>query len=376
MAVYKWTRRATKYFGDVWVPLAQIHLRKTDRSFQSFILQVDSGATVSLLRRSVADLLGLDWESGREVELGGVGGGRTTARLHEIVTKFDDGMSGFIPFAVADNERTPNLLGRLNVFDPLQVDFDGTTHETRISGPWLSEADRRLYDFLLDVDRHVMERWPELDWPERVKEASKRLVQRAAQSLASCAALLKTHRSYDGVIFVRIMFELAAQLEFLLQRPEERAEQYLEYAKVSKYRHWKAIVENPHGLISKFVADSPDRQDGERQIQRDFDSVRHVYKKAHGGLHSNWYCKSLKEMCANDIRWVAEYNQWYVLGSGWAHGDPHASRSKFPMGMSDGSFSFLLCAHYYSRMLLKATDKMLLTSEQYKTLTTLSQQIS
>lgn len=55
MGVYKWRRRTTQYFGEVWVLFAETESRRADGRFQSFAMQVDSGAVISLLRRSVAD---------------------------------------------------------------------------------------------------------------------------------------------------------------------------------------------------------------------------------------------------------------------------------------------------------------------------------
>ena len=60
MTVHKWRRRPTKYFGEVFVPFAHIEIESSDGRFQAFALQLDSGTVVSLLRRSVADLLGVD----------------------------------------------------------------------------------------------------------------------------------------------------------------------------------------------------------------------------------------------------------------------------------------------------------------------------
>ena len=74
MPEYSWRRRPTKRCGDVWVPYAQVEIRRTDGRFQAFVVQIDSGAVVSLLRRSVADLLGLDLQSGRKIDLAAVGG--------------------------------------------------------------------------------------------------------------------------------------------------------------------------------------------------------------------------------------------------------------------------------------------------------------
>ena len=74
MPVWKWRRRPTRNFGDVWVPFAHIEIQTAEGRFQSVALQADSGAMVSLLRRSVADLLGIQLEQGREIQLSGVGG--------------------------------------------------------------------------------------------------------------------------------------------------------------------------------------------------------------------------------------------------------------------------------------------------------------
>ena len=50
MALYKWRRRQTRFFGETWVPVAQIELRSNSGAFQAIALQVDSGAVVSILR--------------------------------------------------------------------------------------------------------------------------------------------------------------------------------------------------------------------------------------------------------------------------------------------------------------------------------------
>ncbi len=84
MGVHKWRKRPSRYFGDVWVPFAHIELGRTDGKFQAFALQIDSGAVVSLLRKSVADLLGVELESGRHIEVTSVGGGKTVVYVHEL----------------------------------------------------------------------------------------------------------------------------------------------------------------------------------------------------------------------------------------------------------------------------------------------------
>ena len=137
MGVHKWRRRPTKYFGDVHVPFAHVQVRSSDGRFQSFALQVDSGAVVSLFRRSVADLLGIKLEEGRRIKLASVGGGETVAYVHELQMRFPNWQPWAVPFAIAETETVPNLLGRLGVFDRLQVCFDGMLRETRITSSCL-----------------------------------------------------------------------------------------------------------------------------------------------------------------------------------------------------------------------------------------------
>lgn len=124
MAVYKWSRRSSRHFGEIWIPLAYVELRKADGAFQAVAMQFDSGAVVSLLRRSAADLLGLDYKAGRKVSLGSVGGSSTVAYVHDVTTRFDKATELAVPFAIVETESVPNLLGRLGVFDRFQVDFD------------------------------------------------------------------------------------------------------------------------------------------------------------------------------------------------------------------------------------------------------------
>jgi hypothetical protein len=166
MAVHKWRRRPSRHFEEVWVPFAHIELQRRDGKFQALALQIDSGAVVSLLRRSVADLLGLELESGREIDVTSVGGGKTVAFVHTVQTRFADTIAYPVPFAIAETETVPNLLGRHQVFDLLQVDFDGTLEETRIAAPWLQDDDRRIWGFLLDTEKHILQRWGELNLPD------------------------------------------------------------------------------------------------------------------------------------------------------------------------------------------------------------------
>jgi hypothetical protein len=369
MSVHKWRRRPTKHFGEVWVPFAQIDIQGADGKFQAFSLQIDSGAVVSLLRRSVADLLGLDLEAGRRIELSGVAGGSTVAHLHELQTRFADAIQFAVPFAIASTEHVPNLLGRLGVFDLLQVDFDATLEETSITPPWLSRDDRRIWEFLLHTSDHILGRWTQMELPEPTRKVACRFINRAGQVFASAAGLLKLHRTYAGPALIRTMFELAMQFEHLMDDPGPRAQKYSDFTHVTKYKESMALANNPVGPISQRVAESPLRAEGEPRIRAEYVRVRcnFLKDKDKSKVWDKWYCMTTFDL-AKELGWLGEYRVVYTSCSSWAHGDPFSTERITSHPFAAPMHVFGLCYKYYARMLLKVADtaKVVLTSEQYE----------
>ena len=133
MPVYKWQRRTTEHFGLVWFPIVRFELETRQGRFRPLALQIDSGAVVSLLRRSSADLLGVSLESGKRIELTSVGDTKTGAYVHNVRTRFNESFTRDVRFAIAETEDVPNLLGRLDVFDFLRIVFDPVNHETQVT---------------------------------------------------------------------------------------------------------------------------------------------------------------------------------------------------------------------------------------------------
>lgn len=135
MASFAWRRRPTHHFGEQWVPFIDLNLRHADGGWQAFSLQIDTGAVISVLRRSAAEFLGVALTGGETVELGSIGGHPHRYYVHPLQA----GIAGLAPLtlrvAIADVETVPNLLGRLDAFELLRVQFDPkeqTTHITRI----------------------------------------------------------------------------------------------------------------------------------------------------------------------------------------------------------------------------------------------------
>jgi len=326
MSVHKWRRRPTKHFGEVWVPFAQIEVQGADDKFQAFSLQVDSGAVVSLLRRSVADLLGLDLDSGRRIEVTSVGGGKTTAHVHELLTRFAKTIEYPVPFAIATTEHVPNLLGRLKVFDSLQVDFDGTVEETRITAPWLKPKDRRIWEFLIETEKHILARWRTMELPDVARDVACRFINRSGQVLASAVGLMKLHCCYAAPALIRTMFELALQLHYLLDDPEARAQKYLDFTHITKFKRSSALAANPIGPISRAVAASPLRTEGEPRNRAEYDRVRPQFLKGKKkkNVWDKWYCMDARKL-AEQVGWGGEYQVVYTACSAWAHGDPFST---------------------------------------------------
>ncbi len=366
MPVYSWRRRSTKHFGAVWVPYAEVEIQGQDNRFQAFAIQVDSGAVVSLLRRSVAELLQIELESGRKVNLAAIAGGKTLAYVHELQTRFGDGIELSVPFAIAETESVPNLLGRHAVFDRLQVDFDASLQETRITPPWLSSDDARIWRLLAETEQHILGRWSDSPLPGRADEAAGRFIRRGAQVLAAIAGLLKLHRGFACPPLIRSLLEASIQCEYLLQDPEARAEQYLDFEHVTRYEQFQALVKTPEGTVAHLLAHSPHRLSGEPYLKRDYDRVRERFKRNNRRTWDSWYCMTVRNL-AETVGRLPEYQCWYKLCSAWAHADPSASRQDW---VGDDLPALMTSICYYGRMLLQIAEakRIVLTGEQYEAL--------
>lgn len=365
MAVFEWRRYRTKHFGERWLPIAEVEIQAANGEFQPFAVQLDSGAVVSLLKRSVADVLGLSLERGRRIDMGGVGGGRVHAYVHELSARLWEGGELRIPFAIAEVEQVPNLLGRAGFFDVLQVDFDATLRESRITARWLAEDYHRIWRFVLETERHILARWEDKPLPGRGDEAASRFIRRGAQVLAAIAGLLKLHLDFECPALMRSLLEIAMQLEYLLGDPAARSRQYLDFEHVTKYKQLKAIIDTPTGIIARGLASSPNRLAGAPRLKREYDRVRADFQRGKGTWDA-WYCMTVRGL-AEAVGRLPEYQLWYRMFSAWAHADPFGTRAH---RLVDDRAAFITSICYYGRMLLQVADakQMILTDDQWRVL--------
>jgi len=299
--------------------------------------------------------------------------------VHEIDTVFAKAIRYPVRYAIAGVEHVPNLLGRLDVFDRLQLDFDATMTETHLLAPWLDEGQRRFYEFLIETEQHILKRWQAVELPPPAPEALVRLVNRMGQLYASALGLMKLHRTYSAPLHIRAMFEVWLQAAYLLRDPKHRANRYLEFEHVTRYRQAKSIADDPKGPISKQIANSSDRAAGEISNQREYDRVKPLFerttKKGKTVVAHNWYGMNIDEL-ARALGYEGEYRVIYSHCAAWAHADPFRTRDPIGEPLTASRSFFILCAKYYGRLLLCVADagKIILSNEQYDVLKSLEKQ--
>lgn len=103
-------------------PIIPITLETAGKKREFFAL-IDSGATISIFRGEVADILGIDIEKGKEIYLGGIGG-RIKGYIHRI--KIEVSGKRFICPIVFSKEYhvSFNLLGREVFFKKFRIIFE------------------------------------------------------------------------------------------------------------------------------------------------------------------------------------------------------------------------------------------------------------
>jgi len=100
------------------IPLSVEYSRKK----QEILALIDSGATISIFRKEVADYLQINIKKGKEITLGGVGG-KIKGYLHDL--KIEVAGKRFICPVVFSQEYSVslNLLGRESFFKNFTITF-------------------------------------------------------------------------------------------------------------------------------------------------------------------------------------------------------------------------------------------------------------
>lgn len=355
MSVHKWWLRPHAVFGQVPVAMAQLTLLDTARRGHRIFFQVDSGAVVSLLSRSCAELLGLRLEDGQRVELSTVGGRATVAYVHQIQTIFSEQIAYPVRFAISEKEDVPSLLGRLDVIATLQTDLDATLLETAFRAPWLDSGQKRILDFLMETERAIIDRWVESQLPDVVKRSAKRMVDRMSQLFVVTLGLMKVHKTFSGALQIRAMFEMLTQFLYLFDDPMARSEDYLDFEHFAMYRGVQLFREHPDWPTSQQIMNSPLRTEAEPRMKAEYERVRHKFeyvdRNGKNREHENWFRMSIRDLAANTAL-EDEYLLIYRECCAWAHGDPMTMKHTLHWTTNPG-IMFMKCTSFYVQMLKK-----------------------
>lgn len=131
MKCFDWKLEESKYLGSVHRPVAEISIRDRNNEWKELSVYVDSGADISVLQRSFGELLGIDMESGKFAVFEGAGGGKIEAFIHKVTLRIGDyHLETDVAFCKNPETLIPNIIGRFNIFDELEIDFKNLNRQT------------------------------------------------------------------------------------------------------------------------------------------------------------------------------------------------------------------------------------------------------
>lgn len=112
-----------QYLDRGYFPVIPIRLRSGNKIFDTSAL-IDSGATVSIMKKEVAQNLEIDVVNEKETILGGVGG-RIKGYLHSLELELSSRKKFKIPVIFSHEYLVSfNLLGRDSFFNQFKITFD------------------------------------------------------------------------------------------------------------------------------------------------------------------------------------------------------------------------------------------------------------
>ncbi len=118
---FKYRKEFSKTLGVIYRPVAEVIFINGNKEVRDFPY-VDSGADITLIPRSVGELLGFEVGSEEINEMGGIGGSKVPTILKTLKMRIGE-FEFPIKIAWALVEDVPPLLGRVDVFDKFEVRF-------------------------------------------------------------------------------------------------------------------------------------------------------------------------------------------------------------------------------------------------------------
>lgn len=119
--VFKYTPEPAKT-GIIQRPTARVSLHSISNEWYTFRVYIDSGADLSLFRKSDAKLLGLDLYAGEYHPMMGIGKTLIPAYKHKIKLRIEETVLDVL-VSFADSDEVPRLLGRTDIFRHFRITF-------------------------------------------------------------------------------------------------------------------------------------------------------------------------------------------------------------------------------------------------------------
>lgn len=122
---FSYKEKESGIFGKTKRPLIDLHIFSEIKKKWLFLAEVlaDTGADISILPRTIGESLVKDIKKGRYLEIRGIApGAYTEVFTHNLVCKIGE-IEFKAPFAIADSDDVPPILGRVKGLDLFEAIF-------------------------------------------------------------------------------------------------------------------------------------------------------------------------------------------------------------------------------------------------------------
>lgn len=111
------------------IPVVEVGFKNKEGEWFSLFLIIDSGATISALPKSDAEVLGIDFKSGKYMLISGIGNEKLSGWQHNVDVHLKDTFLR-LPIVFLDKEITPRILGRAGLFENFILVFQENQKRT------------------------------------------------------------------------------------------------------------------------------------------------------------------------------------------------------------------------------------------------------
>ena len=122
MMVLPFEKVVTKRFGLIYEPTIPVTIEGPKQSTDIFMI-IDSGADISLVPYSVGEAIGLELDMKNRRDVRGIADGSVSYILSKVGLKIGDIDDVEVRIAWALTDGVPLVLGRLDVFRNLNIEF-------------------------------------------------------------------------------------------------------------------------------------------------------------------------------------------------------------------------------------------------------------